>query len=188
MAKTVAETATGTLWQPQPAPWAWLQDRVEMACQANPFLAMLRQRMLDETGTRLIDWIDHLAIPATEVGDARLSELGFVEESSRDTWLHPAGMFPPVRRPAPNEGFPWSGTGLKVEQVDAFLEAHGLRATVGGSASSSLRFAPVAPIRSTPWRWSNATGTRAGAARSRPRSNTRWPRWPANCLPRARVH
>ena len=54
------------VWTPQPEAAQFVDQLVESFCAACPPAALLARRLLDETGTRLIDWIDHLGL--VEVG------------------------------------------------------------------------------------------------------------------------
>ena len=81
--------------------------------------------MLLQTGTRLIDWIDHVALRPDDVNDSTLVRLGYSFDESNHAWRHANGLFPPVVRPGQDE-FPFLGLGIKVESVDAFLKVYGL--------------------------------------------------------------
>ncbi len=51
-------------WQPQPeaAALTWrLLDECSARC---PAALEFARRLLDETGTRMLDWVDHVALPA----------------------------------------------------------------------------------------------------------------------------
>lgn len=112
-------------WQPQPKAWAWVLKKVDEACAANEFLDDLRGRLHAQTGTRLVDWLDHLALPARDISDGRLRALGYAHSADRQAWIHEGGLFPPVVRPG-NDGFVKTrGIGIKVEKVTDFLEANG---------------------------------------------------------------
>ena len=111
-------------WQAQPDPWRWLLEIVELACRENTTIQVLRSTMRSQTGTRFVDWIDHLVIASTRADDAELERLGFVSNGC-GAWLHRAGLFPSVIRP--NEvlfDHDREGIGIKVDSVDAFLNAH----------------------------------------------------------------
>jgi len=121
---TTAAAAAGTEWSVQPAAARLVQDLLGDFVSRSLFLAELRNRMRDETGTRLVDWIDSLAVPLDAGMRQRLHEAGF-EPDSLDRWRNHGGMFPEIR--AAKKG---DGTGeqviLKVESVIDFLAAHGL--------------------------------------------------------------
>jgi hypothetical protein len=92
-------------WKVQPQGSVWVHDAVDALAQRNPVIQRLATLLRDETGTRLIDWIDHLAL--ADGGDRngsagiarRLTDAGYeghAGEHSAMVWRHPLGMFPPV--------------------------------------------------------------------------------------------
>lgn len=83
------------------APFTWtthadaasLLDHTVAECLVRcPAAALLAQRLLTETGTRLIDWIDHLRVPSTQIPAWR--SVGFI--GADDHLRHPGGRFPAV--------------------------------------------------------------------------------------------
>jgi len=134
-------------WQPQPFAWAWLKRMVERACRANPFLDRLSQAMTEQTGTRLVDWLDHIAVDRTDADDATLRQVGFSYCAERQAWVHDGGMFPRVPRASRRLEFPLRGLAIKVESVEDFLRVHQLSgvAEVHGAAGANLRYAVVTP-------------------------------------------
>ncbi len=130
-------------WQPQPQAWSLLLEIEERACQANPFIQMLRQRMLRETGTRLIDWLDHICQDDAELSDANLMEVGYRFCDQQQAWHHPEGLFPRIVRPQLNGEFPTKGLAIKVEAVEDFLEAHPQTNSgpIQGQTFTDLRYA-----------------------------------------------
>jgi hypothetical protein len=109
---------------------------IETQCAA---VRSIRRRLLEETGTRLQDWVDHLVLPEDDRLAERLVETGFSNDDSPDglVWRHPGGLFPAIRF-YPRET---RRVVLKVDSVTDFLFAHRLfdRDIIDGS--------PLAPIR-----------------------------------------
>ena len=88
---------TAHTWTPQPAPAKWVQSVLDDAVRRSVFLATLRRRMFDETGTRLLDWIDYVALPADDEALDELSEVGYQPDSAVPkirAWKHSQGLFP----------------------------------------------------------------------------------------------
>src|SRR5689334_9062259 len=97
-------------WNPQPAAARLVVELFEAFCRSSCAARALRQRMRDETGTRLFDWVDHLVFPRDlplpsgegrgegYVLAARLAETGFEqhEDAVGTVWTHGRGLFPPV--------------------------------------------------------------------------------------------
>ena len=83
---------TAHTWSPQPEPAAFVQALLEDCLRRCPFAAALSQRMLDETGTRLLDWIDHFGLPANDPVLGELSRVGYV----RAAWPEEGSTAAPV--------------------------------------------------------------------------------------------
>ena len=78
----------------------FLLERIDAFLQANSFARILSERMLNETGTIFIDWVDHMVIsPADE---AALRDAGFTDDplgenqSGLKALWHPEAMLPRV--------------------------------------------------------------------------------------------
>lgn len=112
-------------WEPQPAAQAIVNELIAAVLDALPAARTLAERMKTETGTRFLDWLDHLAAPADAGLEGRLRSAGFVPDETlgvANAFVHPGAIFPTiildraqVRRAA-----------IKVESVDDFLFAQGL--------------------------------------------------------------
>ena len=135
---------TAHTWSPQPAPAKWMHGVLEDAVQRNSFLASLRRRMFEQTGTRLLDWIDHFALPVDDAALAELSQVGYETDTSVPkvrAWTHSLGLFPRVRIHVGKSRQVF----LKVESVADFLAAQDLRnVTIQGVDLASVRRARVA--------------------------------------------
>ena len=131
-------------WSPQPAPAKWVQSVLEDAVQRSSFLATLRRRMFEQTGTRLLDWIDHFALPAGDEALDELTQVGYLPDTfvpKVRAWTHPLGLFPRVRTAVGKS----RQVVLKVEAVADFLAAQKLAgAAIQGAEHASVRRARVA--------------------------------------------
>lgn len=138
-------------WTPQPAPASLVLGLVNTFCRRLPEIDHLAQRMLSETGTRLIDWIDHIALPVdAALGDVtivhELPKLGFSLGASADDssqiWQHDQGLFPRIRL---SQDATWR-LALKVESVCDFLEVHcpGRAARAAGRSSCHQHYTAAA--------------------------------------------
>ena len=132
-------------WFPQPLADAFYRQMVDAFCEQCTFANQLRERMLSQTGTRLIDWVDHLSIVAGDNGEtiARMESVGysFDVENEHGRWcVHNAGLFVPVY--VANAGA--SRLVLGVESVDDFLAAHRISdAVIEGVRWGEMRRARV---------------------------------------------
>ncbi|RBP45035.1 hypothetical protein DES53_10330 [Roseimicrobium gellanilyticum] len=115
------------------------------ACsEKSPFLATLEQRMRDETGTLLIDWVDHLVVPESDVREFRhagytLDRLGDTPEGTPALW-HPEAMLPRVL--LADRGEPVT-VAIRAESIADFLAAHGISSNLHGSPLTRYRTAVV---------------------------------------------
>ena len=93
--------------------------------------------MRDETGTRFIDWIDHIRLNRSDRRVAQLEKVGYraaSEHISYTVYVNPSGVFPAV--------LAWDGgteIGIKVESVADFLSANQLERDILGSPLAVLR-------------------------------------------------
>src|SRR6266581_5111475 len=75
-------------------------EQLKAFLERNGFGAQLAERMRRETGTLLLDWVDHLVVSART--ETRLQELGFTSDKLGDTasnqrvFWHPEAMLPRV--------------------------------------------------------------------------------------------
>ena len=79
--------------------------------------------MLVETGTRMLDWIDHLGVTANEGILPELHRVGYIESDSAagdKVWNHSGGLFPRVRELRGSTRH----LAIKVQSVPDFLFAH----------------------------------------------------------------
>jgi hypothetical protein len=128
MTATQTDPLAAFQWTPQPAAEALVREIVADFLAANTFAAELARRMRDETGTRFIDWLDHLSVPAAHA--ARLQEAGFVRGEAG--FVHEGGIFPMILL---GEG----RAAIKVESVADFLSAWQIDGPIDAP--------PLAPIR-----------------------------------------
>ena len=142
-------------WEPQPVAQQLVNEMIAAFLGALPAAKTLADRMKSETGTRFLDWIDYLAVPADAGLEARIKSAGFVADPTlgvANAFVHPGGIFPTiildrgtVRR-----------TGIKVESVDDFLFAHAL-ANDPSSDDVLVLGRPLSQIRTArAWRNSQA--------------------------------
>ena len=125
---------------------ALLLKQLDAFTARNDFARRLAQRMRDESGTLLLDWVDHLVLPV-EVFPA-LREAGYVDEPrgegpahQRPLW-HPEAMLPRVlveRDPARAGDESSMTVALRCESIADFMLAHGLHAEPEGAPCSRFR-------------------------------------------------
>ena len=124
-------------WEPQPAAWRFINAIVADFLAACPEAAALAKRMSNETGTRFVDWIDHIRLPRRDPRVHEFKQAGYQadrEGKGYAVFLNDHGKFPAV--------IVWDGKfeiGIKVEFVADFLAANQLMRTVSGGPLADLR-------------------------------------------------
>lgn len=104
----------------------WVLEQLDGFCGGNPFVRTLSARMRDETGTLLLDWVDHLAVSPKH--KAALEELGYMDGR------HPEAMLPPVIFDSAQ-----SHVAIRVDSIADFAAAHGINPELEGDPFSRLR-------------------------------------------------
>jgi hypothetical protein len=134
---------TAHTWTPQPEPARFVQHVLNDCVSRCAFAADLSRRMLDETGTRLVDWLDHFGLPEEDPALRELGSVGYerADQSGVTGWEHHEGLFPRIRV---HNGVSRQ-LAVKVESVVDFLVAHGLTGIqIEGPPLASVRVATVA--------------------------------------------
>ncbi len=123
MSTQLHDVRTDFDWQPQPAAAAVVGRLLDRCIRDNPQIATLQRRMHEETGTRLVDWVDFLGVAGEAGIEEELAVAGFeADPTSRrgHGYRHPAGIFPSVHV-APHGSI--SSLFVKVDSVDDFKAA-----------------------------------------------------------------
>lgn len=107
---------------------------VDDVLSRNASAATFAQRLRDETATRLIDWVDAIAAPASDELARQLAECGFVDEAG--VHVNRGGIFPRFRL---HRGGAPTALEIKVDDVADFVAAWNIRAPVEGEAYSRYR-------------------------------------------------
>ncbi len=126
-------------WTTQPAAARWVRELLDGFIESNRFIMHLRDRMLHETGTRLVDWVACFKIPDAPGLAVQLDSLGFRRHGG--TFKHEGGLFPDVEvtRSALRQVF------IKVESVADFILVHQLagKVPIDGEPLAAIRKACV---------------------------------------------
>ncbi len=146
------------VWTPQPDAARFVDQLVESLSAVCPPAARLARRLLDETGTRLVDWIDHLGLKESAANERQLRELGFEPAAvdGHEQWRHPEALFPTIHFYRQAD----SGLAIKVESVTDFLLAQGLEGTaIEGPPLAALRKRGCSARTRPNCGWWNGTAT-----------------------------
>ncbi|MFN7021268.1 MAG: hypothetical protein ACK4WH_08090 [Phycisphaerales bacterium] len=109
-------------FKPQPEGQKLVNELVSEFLKHNPAAANLSRRMKTETGTRFIDWIDHIQVGSSAAIKQRLSECGFAlrpQPMADECYVHEGAMFPSIVLVSGKA----VRIGIKVESVLHFLLA-----------------------------------------------------------------
>ena len=126
----------------------YILGRLEAFTERNSFARRLAERMRNETGTLLLDWVDYLVVPHSE--EKRLLQIGFTEDPLAEApahlkalW-HPEAMLPHVlvERDAGAVRAP-DILAIRCESIADFLAAHNLSVELEGAPLSRFRRALV---------------------------------------------
>jgi hypothetical protein len=126
----------------------YILARLEAFTGRNSFARRLAERMLNETGTLLLDWVDYLVLPHAE--EKHLRELGFTEDPLAEPpahlkalW-HPEAMLPRVLVERDAGGVRAQDIlSIRCECIADLLVAHNLSAEPEGAPLSRFRRALV---------------------------------------------
>jgi len=140
---------TASEWKRHPEAEAFIGRLLAGARRAMPSLDRIAGEIDARTGTRWIDWIDHVAIEDGPAVRAELAALGFVAaapEEAEGVWSHPGALFPKLvlRRSGAGGGGGFLAAALGVEEVQTFLAVRGIEAPIEGPALGPLRRARIA--------------------------------------------
>ena len=84
---------SGSKWEPQPDGAAWIAKQLDGFRRQHPDVIPFEVLLRERTGTRIIDWIDHLQLTSVD----GIEVAGFVKAG--DGWYeHPGALLPVVRQ------------------------------------------------------------------------------------------
>jgi hypothetical protein len=122
MSTTTVPALDEYTWEVQPPAAKWVARTVASLAERNPVIARLERVLLEQTGTRLVDWADHLALESANYANVEreLAEVGYkrISKENGSAWRHAHGMFPIVLVDAGRTGF-----GVRCESIDNCLAA-----------------------------------------------------------------
>ena len=132
-------------WKPQPQAAAMVAALLEEAASRCAFLTDFSTALAKQTGTRLIDWVDHFHLASDRALCDRLTDVGFSAEPAGplQIWRHDGGMFPAI---VLSGALAARRVAIEVESVADFLVAQNLGddVPIDGDPLASMRMAKVA--------------------------------------------
>lgn len=133
----MSESTNSFEWKTHTNAASLVAEQVDSIVRRNAFVAQLQQRLLNETGTRLFDWVDRVGVANPE----RFEPGGFqpIRSWGESLWRHPDAMLPTI---FPTE---CDVLAIRVESVVDFLHANGFddRIKIVGRPGHEIRRACV---------------------------------------------
>jgi hypothetical protein len=137
-------------WLRHPEAETLIAERLGGYLQTMPSVRALAADLLAHTGSRLIDWIDHLVLADGDRLQGELADLGFEPEQvpvePGDTaYHHPGTIFPRIVLRAGSDAEPGAAiaAAIHVEDIGHFLMMHHRPVPVEGTLMSPYRRATV---------------------------------------------
>lgn len=134
------------VWLRYPEVEAFIGRLVDSFVEAMPQALVLASELTERTGSRLLDWLDHLVVADGDQIRVQLADLGFEREDApaepgdRPTF-YPGALFPAIVL-RPGTGAPVGeviAAAIQVEDVSHFLMMHRLASDIKGSVVSPYR-------------------------------------------------
>ncbi len=135
-------------WRRHPDAEAYVVQHIDDLLSDMPQARDLHSALVARTGTRLVDWLDHLVVSTVEVQRRELEELGFeveaVPAAPHDTvFQHPGAILPGIvlRRSTVAPPGRAIAAAIQVEEISRFLMMHHVAAAIQGTVLSPYRCA-----------------------------------------------
>lgn len=137
-------------WQQYPEAEAFVDGCLKRFVSAMPRVRAFQESLLKHTGSRLINWLDHLVLRDGEDIRAKLDGLGFEKEdvpaeADNTVYHHPGALFPMLL--LQNGTVFKSGEAVSaavhLEEISNFLMTHHVAASIEGTPLSPFRRAKV---------------------------------------------
>jgi hypothetical protein len=146
-------TPTDFKWEPQPEGQKLVDELLTAFLDACPTAAHLAEDMKHKAGTRFKDWVDHIAVDATDDVRARLEATGFTRRplpGAEDRYVHDGAIFPAIIL----RDDPATRVGIKVDSVATFAATHQLSGeSILGEPGSRVRFVRACKCTDTAELW-----------------------------------
>jgi hypothetical protein len=133
-------------WLRYPEAEAFVIDCLDAFVAAVPPLRTLAVVLLARTGSRLVDWLDHLVLVDGHTPRGQLADLGFEPEgvpaeALHTVFYHPGAIFPRIVLRAVDGASPGDvvAAAVHVEDISDFLMTHGVTVPVEGTPLSPYR-------------------------------------------------
>jgi hypothetical protein len=133
-------------WLRYPEADEFVVTLVDEIADALPMVRALAAALMSTTGSRLVDWLDHLVVadgdrPRSELGNLGFEPEGVPAEPGDTVFHHPGAIFPRIVLRGETGADPGTvvAAALQVEDIPYFLMTHRLSASIEGSLLSPFR-------------------------------------------------
>jgi len=129
----------------------FLLDHIAHFLERNTFARELAQRMQNETGTLLLDWMDSISLPS--IDEEVVAKLGFVPDPlgevpdpGQRVYHHPESVLPRVILDGTHDAYP-NALSIHPESVVDFMGVHHLSGNIEGDPLTRFRRALISNER-----------------------------------------
>jgi hypothetical protein len=137
-------------WLRHPEAETYVNERLATFEAAMPAAQALAAALMARTGSRLVDWVDHLVLGDGDAPRGQLADLGFEPEGvpaepGDRVYYHPGAILPRIVLRTGEGAEPGSpvAVAIQVEDISHFLMAHQVTAPIEGTLVSPYRRAKV---------------------------------------------
>ena len=119
-------------------------DLLDDCRRKSAVLARFEQKLIRQTSSRMLDWVDHFLVSDSKQTREKLGALGFIRQpdTGLEALIHPVALLPRIILAGQSSG-PDSGVAIRVESIADFLQVNGFRAEIEGGPFSPYRRASV---------------------------------------------
>jgi hypothetical protein len=138
------EKNMGFYWERQAEAEKVCLDILDDCMRKNVTFARFNEKLIQQTSSRMLDWVDHLLLRDSNLARERLGVSGFVKQTDteHDALYHPGALLPRIVLTG-NSIISEAGVALRVESIADFLQFNGLRAEIEGGPFGTYRRAQV---------------------------------------------
>jgi hypothetical protein len=138
------DNETGFYWEQHAEAEQLCLDIINICMRQNKAIARFSDLLIQQTSSRILDWVDHLLWRDSLQAKLRLDSVGFVKQPGTEhlAFYHPGALLPSIVLTGDPAG-PQAGIALRVENMADFLQVNGSRAEIEGGSLSTYRRANV---------------------------------------------
>jgi hypothetical protein len=134
------EQEQGFYWERHAGAEKACLDILDDCKRKSSIISRFEQKLMQQTSSRMLDWVDHFHVRDSKQVREKLGTLGFVRqpETRHTAFLHPGALLPRFVLGTHAKG-PEAIVALRVESIVDFLQVNGFRAEIEGAPMSPFR-------------------------------------------------